>query len=248
MTPGPATPWRVELLKRDTLGRVERLTDASGGCWVRRAAVGSRWPGSAWLARLLLRRERRALQHLAGLARVPQLHPEPPTVPGERSDAVLLRSWQPGVPLWQVEVLPADFFAHLGELVQAMHDRGVCHNDLHKENNILVGPGGWPALVDFQLASCHGSRGRGFRRRCAEDLRHVAKHAARYAARGAGRVVMPPRGPLAHAWRWSGKLLYNVVVRWLCRARGRGEPRRPKAGPWPRVGPPLGPPLGTMTP
>jgi hypothetical protein len=228
------------VLKRDSLGQVERLCDPAGNGWVRRAAVGSRWPLSACLARLLLRRERRALVRLAGLGQVPQLHPEPPTAPGERSDAMLLRSWLPGVPLWQAEILPADFFAHLAALVQAMHRRGVCHNDLHKENNILVGPGGWPALVDFQLASCHASWGRGYRRRCAEDLRHVAKHAARYAACGRGTAAVPHRGGLARVWRWSGKLLYNVVVRWVFGARGRGEPRRPKGGPWPRSGPPLG--------
>jgi len=182
---------------------------------------------------MLLRREKAALQALRGLAGVPQL--VAPAVEPERGvspQAVLWRSWQAGVPLWQADRLASDFFDRLQELVAAIHARGVCHNDLHKENNILVWPDGWPAVVDFQLASVHAPNSRGFRRRCAEDLRHVAKHAARYAAAGAS-VPLPPRPFLARWWRRLAKPLYNVLTRRVLGYRGRGEPRRPRRGPWP---------------
>lgn len=242
----PTSKWRARECKADALGRVECLV-AGDRRLARRLAVGCRWPGSRLVARCLLRRERRALAALTGLAGVPQLVDDASArlavdargqVPAARD--VLVRSWLEGEPLWQAAVLPADFFVQLRILVAAMHARGVCHNDLHKENNILVGPGGWPALVDFQLASVHRGRGAGFRRRCAEDLRHVDKHAARYARAGQEQgAELPPRGLLARCWRWTGKPLYNLLVRRLWRAARRGEPRRPKAGPWPAVAPPL---------
>lgn len=230
--------WQVQELKCDALGRVERF-HGPGGAVVRRVASGSGWPLSGWLARVLLRRERAALQALQGLDGVPQwLAPDdlPPGVEAVAvaapAAAVLWRSWQAGVPLWQTGQLAVDYFERLRELVEAIHARGVCHNDLHKENNLLVGPDGWPAVVDFQLASRHALGSRSFRRRCAEDLRHIAKHAARYAAAGAS-VPLPPRPLVARWWRWLVKPVYNVLTRRLLGTGGRGEPRRPRLGPWP---------------
>jgi hypothetical protein len=67
--------------------------------------------------------------------------------------------------VWQVQELKCDalFYDRLQGLVAAILVRGVCHNDLYKENNILVGPDGWPAVVDFQLASVHAPTSCGFR-------------------------------------------------------------------------------------
>jgi hypothetical protein len=115
----------------------------------------------------------------------------------------------------------------------------VCHNDLHKENNVLVGPDGRPALVDFQLASVHPRRGRLFRACCAGDLRYVEKHRRRYAMAGKDDRSGRRSGP-ARAFRRLGKRLYNLVTRRLFRS-SRGEPRRPRGGPWPRRTPPVGP-------
>jgi len=241
-------PQVVRVLKADALGRVE-LLDGPAGPVVRRVACGGGFPGARALARLLMRRERRALHRLAGLGAVAELVDDPSyaAAAGESGppDArdVLLRSWLAGEPLYAAAELPEDFFERLEDLVRRLHDRGVCHNDLHKEPNVLVGPDGRPALVDFQLASCHARKGRSFRTRAAEDLRHVAKHRSVY-ARGTGlapRARAPRRRSfLAAAWMRFGKPVYNLVTRrWLKLADS--EPRRPSAGPWPRWTPPVGP-------
>lgn len=233
-------PQVIRVLKRDALGRVELARDARGP-FVRRVAEGRHFPGADWFARLLLARERRALARLAGVAGVARL------VEARAEARVLERSWLPGVPLCLAETLPRDFFERLEELVRALHARGVCHNDLHKEGNVLVGEDGRPALVDFQLASVHAHGGRRFAARAAEDLRHVWKHRSFYlAALGepdplAGRA--PRRGLVAGLWRRLGKPVYRALTRpaWLRARLASGEPRRGKHGPWPRWSAPVGP-------
>ena len=127
----------------------------------------------------------------------------------------------------------------------ALHRRGVCHNDLHKEPNILVGESGYPALVDFQLASCHSHRARSFRMRAEEDLRHVAKHRARYflhcgSPDGEARPEVPASSATARWWRRLAKPVYNKITRGVLKVRD-AEGRRPREGPWPEWGAPLGP-------
>ncbi len=242
--------WQVEqLLKSDSFGRVERLAGPRGAL-LRRVAVGGRLPGSGIVARLLMQRERRALIRLSGTPGTPELERVPLAEAAPGSDGlvppaagVLLRSWVAGSPLHLAETLPRDFFDRLDELVGEMHECGVCHNDLHKEQNILVGEDGWPHLIDFQLASVHRGRGALYRSRVRDDLRHVQKHRRRYlqdgrgpadagpdAARGRGHGLR--RGLIAALWRRSGKPLYNWVTRRLLRTRD-GELRRPSSGPWP---------------
>jgi serine/threonine protein kinase len=222
----------VRELKRDVFGRVELLRGPAGLC-VRRVACGNGWPGTRWIARLLLRREVRALAILSGLAAVPQLLAGDSQASGE-----LLRSWCEGEPLWAVRELPQDFFDRLRDLVLAMHVRQVCHNDLHKENNILVDREGLPRLLDFQLASVHPRGGWRFRRRSAEDLRHVEKHRRRYEPGTSGQE-RTTRPILARVWRLAVKPVYNLITRRLF-GHGRGEPRRPREGPWPVRTPPVG--------
>ncbi|MEW6072604.1 MAG: phosphotransferase [Planctomycetota bacterium] len=243
-------PQVVRMLKRDQLGSVE-LLDGPAGPAVRRIAGGGRVPGSRGVALLLRRRERIALARLDGVPGVARLLDLPayaaaPAADGTppRRAAVLLRTWLAGVPLHAAERLPADFFDRLADLVRGLHARGVCHNDLHKEPNVIVAPDGRPQLVDFQLASVHPRGGRTFRVRAREDLRHVAKLRSRYLAAGgraaevAGGAGPGRRSPLAAAWRHLGKPVYNLVTRRLLHAAD-GEPRRPATGPWPRWDPPL---------
>ena len=227
----------TQVLKRDGLGRVELL----GGDppLIRRVADGGRLPGSALVARQLLARERRALEALGGMRGVPRLV-------GEQARATGLRTFLVGQPLHRATALPRDFFELLDELVREMHERGVCHNDLHKEQNIVVLEDGRPGLIDFQLASVHPHRaGRTFRSRCGDDLRHVRKHSLRYERRGRPKTseersggALPRRSVLAGLWRRTGKPLYNVVTRRILRTRD-GEERRPSSGPWPDWAPPL---------
>jgi Phosphotransferase enzyme family len=235
-----ATTEVVErVLKRDVLGRVE-LVRLGAGLAVRR--VPTRVPIVAAIARLLQARERRALRVLAGLPGVTQLLDHRSSLRSAQ-----LRSWLPGQPLALADPLPRDFFERLEELVRSVHTRGVCHNDLHKEGNILVGDDGRPALIDFQLASVHGRRGRSFRVRAAEDLRHVGKHRSIYCRRMG--VDVPDDGRVARAstaarlWRRLVKPVYNGLTRKTgLRARfDSGEPRRRSDGSWPSWTDPVGP-------
>ncbi len=247
-------PQVVRELKRDLFGRIELLEGPSGRA-IRRVAGGGRNPLVGSLARLLLRRERRALRHLEGLPGVARVvtsaeYPDYGRAPSidrsiPRSKEVLLRTFLEGVPLYAALELPRDFFERLEDLVYELHRRGVCHNDLHKEPNVLIAPQGRPLLVDFQLASVHRSRGRVFRVRAAEDLRHVQKHKLFY-ERALGTAGTPPLSkgrPSAGAalWMGIGKPLYNVFTRGVL-GLSPGEERRPPEGPWPRWSEPIGPP------
>lgn len=223
------------VLKSDAFGRVELLATQNGPL-IRRVACGGGVIGSGLIARILMRRERRALAELAGLEGVAQLVDSP------ESKKILLRTWIAGSALNDAERLPLDFFDRLTELVQELHERGVCHNDLHKEQNVLVDTSGYPGLVDFQLASLHKRNGRQFRGRCREDLRHVEKLRRRYRERGdksGPRAPRARRSALAWAWIKLGKPVYKLVMGALS-ARD-GEQRRPSSGPWPDWTPALGP-------
>lgn len=242
--------WQVaRVLKRDALGRVELLVGPGGRC-VRRVACGSRVPFSRWVGRLLLARERRALGALQGVAGVPRLIEDAESKAqgaGRRSE--LLRSWIEALPLSETRELPIDFFDRLDELVLSLHAQGVCHNDLHKEQNVLVDGDGFPWLVDFQLASRHQAGGMLFQSRVRDDLRHVEKHRRRYTrdgrAPGGGSEPLRGRGQgiarsfLARAWRRAAKPAYHFLTRRVL-GWSDGEPRRPSTGPWPRWTPALG--------
>jgi hypothetical protein len=248
----------VQELKRDALGHVELVEVERQGATqlvVRRVAA-ARF-GLGFVARVLAARERRALERLAehgdaalragvgelvddaALAALPDLHGRMP-----RAGEVVLRTYVRGEPLHRAEALPLNYFALLEELVCAMHAAGVCHNDLHKEQNVLVQADGRPALIDFQLASVHPRCDRRFVSRCHDDLRHVQKHRRRYTRDGRGPVELVvhqaerlPRTPIARIWRRTAKPLYNFITRRLLRTRD-GEARRPSSGPWPRWTPP----------
>jgi hypothetical protein len=244
----------IQVLKRDAFGRVELLVDAHGERFVRRVACGSKIPLSCWLARRLLMRERCALRALEGLGGVPRLveRDELIAMPGAdgripRARDVLVRSWIDGAALRDARELPEDFFEELDHLLLELHARGVCHNDLHKEPNVIVAADGWPCLVDFQLASVHARRTRAFESRAREDLRHVEKHRARYTRFGrgprgeklTGRGTGSRRSWIAAAWRRFGKPVYNLITRGILHTED-GERARSANGPWPAWTAPIG--------
>ncbi|QDU84697.1 serine/threonine protein kinase [Planctomycetes bacterium Pla163] len=228
------------LLKEDVFGRVELVEDADGERCARRT-VSTRGLVLPFVGRLLLARERRALAALGGLDGTPVLLE---CRPGEDPRRVLRRGWIEGEPLWAATELPRDWFERAEELVAAVHLRGVRHNDLHKEQNLVVRRDGRPALLDFQLASVHTEpRARRARTRAAEDLRHIDKHRRRYLRAGrpktdADRAGRPSRSLLARVWRRLGKPLYRGLVR-LAPALTEPEPRRASSGPWPSWTAPL---------
>ena len=259
----------LEELKRDVFGVVERVrclaADGADGAeevaLVRRVVLGP--PGIRGFARLLARRERRALEALraagsTAVARAPSLDPadvdalarEPPlSGMRPRPGDVFLRPYAPGTPLHLADELPFDFFELLEDAARSLHAAGVCHNDLHKEQNVVVDPSGRPVLIDFQLASVNQRRsGRANGSSCRDGLRHVQKLRRRYTKDGRGPAELAvaehermPRTGLALLWKRTVKPVYRFVTRRLLRTRD-GEEGRPSAGPWPRWVDPVGPP------
>lgn len=231
-------PKVIRELKRDELGRIE-LMDGPRGLLIRRVACGGVMPGSRWLARRLMARERDSLQRVSSLGGVACIvedsaYQAAVSLDGRAPHAkdVLLRSWLDGVPLYEATELALNFFDLLDDLTRELHFQGVCHNDLHKEQNILVQADGYPALLDFQLASVHSVGTRQFEKRAREDLRHLQKHRRRYTRDGRGPEGVSEgaghglrRGLLARAWRRGGKPVYNMLVHGLAR-KGASEPRR----------------------
>ncbi len=230
---GPESPsfQMQEILKSDLFGRIERGRLQLPGAPVQPAVRRDATAGPFWarfLARRLARREARALEALGGAAGFPRLLLS--------RGGVSYRSWLAGRPMQ--EALPRDprYFHQALRLVARMHRLGVVHNDLAKEPNWLVTPGGGPALVDFQLAWTSRRRTRWFRLQAREDLRHLLKHKrtycpARLTARDR-RLLESPSFP-ARVWRLAGKPIYLGVTRgllgWADREgagdRGRGPGR-----------------------
>jgi hypothetical protein len=242
----------VRVLKQDVFGRVE-LLERGFERRVRRVADGGGSRLRATVARVLLLRERAALEALTGCAGVPVLEredawAEAPGLDGEEPDlrGVLVRGWVAGEPLSRTQWLPEDWFERAAERLRAVHARGVCHNDLHKEPNLVVADDGEPWLIDFQLASRHGPGSWLLASRAAEDLRHLEKLRRRYLRAGSQKyapgmeALDPPRRAWTSlAWRRTVKPLYNLTARRFFAWRD-GEERRPSSGPWPRWTPPVG--------
>ena len=167
-------------------------------------------PACAWLARRLAGREARALAVLHGLSGTPRLL--------SFDGAVLEREWLEGLPMQHARPGDSGYFRLGLGLLRRLHRAGVTHNDLAKEPNWLVTPGGAPALVDFQLAVVHRRRGRLFRLLAREDLRHLLKHKRTYrpdllSARQSAILATP--ACTSRLWRATGKRVYRFVTRRL---------------------------------
>ncbi len=159
-----ATSGRARLLRVELEGAPVVVKDYLPCGWLMRT-VG------AWL----LRREVRIYRALAGCPGIPRLV-------GEVDRYALALEYLPGRNAGEYAdgTLPREFFTRLEEVVEAMHARGVVHCDLKNRNNIIVGEGERPYLVDFTTAFRRAGRG-GFLRRYAyerfllDDRRAVVK-------------------------------------------------------------------------
>ncbi len=207
MTDADAT--EVQALKADSFGRIA-LMRGEDGMFVRRdlrhVPVWLRLP-AWWLAR----REARALRCIAGMAATPQLL---------RWDGrVLDRSYMAGAAMYQRPPHgDIHYFQNARRLLQALHRRGVAHNDLAKEANWLVLDDGSPALIDFQLAVRAHPRSRWMRLLAREDLRHLLKHKRTYcpgALTPIERRVLKRHSWVRDAWFATGKPVYRFVTRKL---------------------------------
>src|SRR5579872_1066928 len=199
------------LLKRDVFSSVERgrFRTANGevDAILRRTDQVPWW--SYLLARHLFRRERHALAVARGLNVGPEL------LWGGRQ--ALVRGFIDGVALHLVK--PAGdvaYFRSAKAALRKLHRAGICHNDLAKEQNWLVGRDGRAYLTDFQLAACFKSRSRLFRIAAYEDLRHLLKHKRSYAPEALTpmeRKVLAKKSAVASVWLKTGKKVYQAITR-----------------------------------
>ena len=102
----------------------------------------------AGLWRYLLRREQAIYARLGGIAGIPRSL-------GLISGECLALEYVAGPSLREHEAQLADrdaFFGKLLATLQAMHAAGVAHGDLKRKDNIIVGTGERPYLIDFGIA------------------------------------------------------------------------------------------------
>lgn len=198
----------ISALKADSFGRIALMRGGDGTRFVRRdlrhVPLWLRLP-AWWLAR----REARGLQAAAGLADVPQLL--------AWTGRCLDRSYMSGAAMYQRPPHgDLAYFRRARRLLQALHRRGVAHNDLAKEANWLVLDDGRPAIIDFQLAVCGNPRTRWMRLLAREDLRHLLKHKRMYCRAALTPVekrVLKRTSWLRDLWFRTGKPVYRVVTR-----------------------------------
>jgi len=119
-----------------------------------------------WLWRSLLKREQAVYERLDGIAGIPRSFG---LVGGEYLALELVA----GPSLREHEQHLADreaFFAKLLTTVRAMHAAGVAHGDFKRKDNIIVGAGERPYLIDFGIAVRRSAEARHQRRRARRPL------------------------------------------------------------------------------
>jgi RIO-like serine/threonine protein kinase len=152
------TDWTEDLIdertekllgKQGALRPTVRLVVADGKPFVakdyRACTALYRWTVGAWN----LRRERSALERLAGLGGIPRIE-------ARVGRWILVMTHFEGRDLGKTKKrnqTPA-YFDELMALVEAMHARGVVHLDLRQRRNVLVTPDRHPAILDFGNALC----------------------------------------------------------------------------------------------
>ncbi len=213
-------------LKSDLFGRVYAVERAGQRVVVRDTASA---PISLrWFARLLLRREARALAALSDISSVPELL--------AADGHTLERTFVDGAPMHLAKPRNREYYKKAMAALRRMHTRNVAHNDLAKEPNLLVSDDGDPVFIDFQLASVAPSRGPLFRLLAREDIRHLLKHKRTYCpetlTRRERKILDTPTLP-ARLVRGVFKPVYLFITRrilgWADRegAGDRGDTRQP---------------------
>ena len=199
------------LLKRDVFSTVERGRFQDDGGEV--DAVLRRLDQVPWwsfpLARHLFERERYALTLSNGLNVGPGL-----LWSGRRA---LVRSFVDGVALHLAKPHGnVAYFRSAKQALRRLRRAGICHNDLAKEQNWLVGHDGRAYLTDFQLAACFKRRNWLYRVAAYEDLRHLLKHKRTYvpeALTPMERKILARKSFAANLWLATGKKVYRAITR-----------------------------------
>jgi len=201
------------LLKRDVFSTVERGRFRSDSGEV--DAVLRRLDEVPWwsflLARHLFAREKHALALAKGLNVGPEL-----LWAGRRA---LARGFVDGVALHLAKPHgDLAYFRSAKAALRRLRRAGICHNDLAKEQNWLVGRDGRAYVTDFQLAACFNRRGRLYRTLAYEDLRHLLKHKRSYAPEALTpreRKILANKSFAASLWLATGKKVYRAITRGL---------------------------------
>lgn len=184
-----------------------------------------------WLGRALARREARFLAVLADLELVPD-DPGTVFVDGAPAPHAVARVFVDGETFRGRHQIEEAFIHELGALMETIHARGVAYVDLHKRENVIVGPGGRPYLIDFQVSLSTGERfpwntkffGRFVRLLQEIDLYHVRKHHVRlfperFTPEERESHAQPPAAIGAHRRfakplrRWRRALLTRLRIR-----------------------------------
>ena len=201
------------LLKRDVFSTVERgrfRTDRGEVDAVLRRLDEVPW-WSFVLARHLFAREKHALALAKGLNVGPEL-----MWSGRRA---LVRGFVDGVALHLAKPHgDVAYFRSAKQALRRLRRAGICHNDLAKEQNWLVGRDGHAYVTDFQLAACFKGRGRLYRILAYEDLRHLLKHKRSYAPEALTpreRKILAKKSFAASLWLVTGKKVYRAITRGL---------------------------------
>lgn len=201
------------LLKRDVFSTVERgrFRNDSGevDAVLRRLDEVPWW--SFLLARHLFAREKHALALAKGLNAGPEL-----LWAGRRA---LVRGFVDGVALHLAKPHgDLAYFRSAKAMLRRLRRAGICHNDLAKEQNWLVGRDGRAYVTDFQLAACFNRRSRLYRILAYEDLRHLLKHKRSYAPQALTpreRKILAKKSFAASLWLATGKKVYRAITRGL---------------------------------
>ncbi len=201
------------LLKRDVFSNVERgrfRGDAGEVDAVLRRLDQVPW-WSFLLARHLFARERKALTRAKGLKVGPDLL--------WAGRCALVRGFIDGVALHLAKPYgDIAYFRSAKTALHRLHRAGICHNDLAKEQNWLVGREGRAYLTDFQLAACFNKRSHLFRIAAYEDLRHLLKHKRTYAPAALTpkeKKILARKSVVASLWLATGKKVYRAITRGL---------------------------------
>ncbi len=103
----------------------------------------------------LATREAAALRRAEGIPNIPKLY-------GLARPWILVMQYVESRQVTELDeadrerLLDQGFFDQLTALIAQLHGRGVAHGDLEKLENILISPGGEPAVVDFAAAILSG--------------------------------------------------------------------------------------------
>ena len=185
--------------------------------------------GAVW--RSLLRREHAVYERLHGIAGIPRSF-------GLVGDGLALE-YVAGPSLREHDGALADreaFFAKLKVTVEAMHVSGIAHGDLKRKNNIIVGAGEQPYIIDFGIAVRRSARNALFNRWVFDQLKQMDLNAwvkLKYRRRidpETERDVLSAADAAIYRPHWIERLARAVRVPWqtitLRRPRQRWRARR----------------------